>query len=52
MSNGWSKLTIQNKVKKKTLIFILFGANQNLGQLETVIRNNIPSFNSILFSKC
>jgi hypothetical protein len=46
VSNGWSKLTIHNKVKKKTLIFILLGANQNLGQFETVIRSNIPSFNS------
>jgi hypothetical protein len=48
MSNGWSKLTItiQNKVKKKTFIFKLFGANQNVGQFETVIRNNTPSFNS------
>jgi len=34
----------QNQEKK--LISILFGANQNLGQFETVIRNNTPSFNS------
>jgi hypothetical protein len=46
VSNGWSKLIIHNKVKKKTLIFILLGANQNLGQFETVIRSNIPSYNS------
>ncbi len=46
MNNGWSKLIIQNKVKKKTLICKLFGANQNLGQFETAIRNNTPSFNS------
>jgi hypothetical protein len=35
-----------NKSLEKKLIFILFGANKNLEQFETMIKNNIPSFDT------
>jgi len=53
MTNEWSNLAIQEKFRKNTLIFILFGANQNLGQFETLIRNEWHSIIfKIRFSKC
>jgi len=45
MNNGWSKLAIQQKSRKK-INFHPFGANKNLEQFETMIKNNIPSFDT------
>lgn len=47
MNNEWSNLRPSKRnLEKKTLIFILFGANKILGQFVTMIKNGTPSCDS------
>jgi hypothetical protein len=49
MTNEWSNLAIQEKFRINTLIFIFIGANKNLGQFGTLIRNGTQSYSKYKF---